>query len=223
MNAQAAIGVKNLQHWHQCSSENVVSEDRLLVAEAKSGNASAFGALYERHRARIYRATFHILRNQQDAEDAVQLSFQHAFTSLLRFREHSSFSTWMTRIAINEALMLVRKKRLSKVLLEKDSSDTEAHRPVDLADRQPTPEQALAQTELRCAVVRAISRLRPRLRIVVLLREVQGLTSAETARRLGLTISAVKARTYHANRHLRRYLERKFEGARAAFTRGTRN
>src|SRR5262245_16183611 len=79
-----------------------------LVAEARSGCARAFEGLYERHRAEIYRRAFRILRNQQDAEDAVQRSFQHVFTNLGRFREDSTFSTWLTRIAINEALMLLR-------------------------------------------------------------------------------------------------------------------
>lgn len=194
---------------HTSIAREGVGDDRLLVAKAKSGHASAFGALYERHRSRIYRATFRILRNQQDAEDAVQRSFQRAFTSLARFREDSSFSTWMTRIAINEALMLLRQKRSSKVLFESDNDRAEANLAFDVADNQPTPEQALAKAELRSVVIQAISKLRRGLRVVVLLREVHGFTSAETARRLGLTVSAVKARTFHARRHLRRDLERR--------------
>jgi RNA polymerase sigma-70 factor (ECF subfamily) len=83
------------------------TDERLLVAQAKSGRSSAFGKLYELHRVRVYHTAFRILRNRQDAEDAVQRSFQRAFTNLCRFREDSTFSTWVTRIAINDALMLL--------------------------------------------------------------------------------------------------------------------
>ena len=207
---------KEFETPHTCIARDGVGDDRLLVAEAKSGHASAFGTLYERHRSRIYHLAFRILRNHQDAEDAVQRSFQRAFVSLARFREDSSFSTWMTRIAINEALMLLRRKRSSKILLESDNDRTDANSSFDLADNRPTPEQALAKAELRNAVIQAISKLRHSLRVVVLLREIHGFTSAETARRLGLTVSAVKARTFSARLHLRRDLQRRL-GNRAGF------
>lgn len=190
-----------------------VGDDHWFVVEAKSGNASAFGALYKRHSSKIYGLAFRILRNRQDAEDAVQRAFQRAFTNLARFREDSRFSTWMTRIAINEALQLLRQRRLKRVLSEENSEATDAYSALDSVDKQPTPEQALAKKEMRGAVVRAISKLRPRLRIVILLHEVHGLTNAETARHLGLTVAAVKARTFQAKLHLRRQLVRKYEGS----------
>jgi len=112
--------------------------------------------------------------------------------------------------------MLLRQRRASTRLQENDD-DTEAPSVLDPADKGPTPEQALAETELRAAVIRAISRLRKNLRIVILLRELQGLTSAETARRLGLTVSAVKARTFHARRYLRKYLEPQYGAAGGGF------
>lgn len=186
------------------------TEERLLVAQAKSGHSEAFGELYERYRLKLYRSALRILRNQQDAEDAVQRSFQRAFTHLSAFREDSAFSTWMTRIAINEALMLLRQRRVASSVLRVHNDDETEIWELDAADERPTPEQALAQNELRDMVTRAIFRLRGKLRSVVLLRELHGLSSAETARRLGLTISAVKARTFHARRHLRRDLTRKY-------------
>jgi RNA polymerase sigma-70 factor (ECF subfamily) len=192
------------------TAEAASTDERLLVAQAKAGRSSAFGELYERHRRRIYRTAFRILRNQQDAEDAAQRSFQRAFTNLTGFREDSAFSTWMTRIAINEALMLLRQRRRTRTALLEGNSDGDAATSVfDLPDKEPTPEETLAENELCAAVTQAISRLRKNLRTVVLLREFQGLTSAETARRLGLSVAAVKGRIFHAKRLLRRQLKRK--------------
>jgi RNA polymerase sigma-70 factor (ECF subfamily) len=192
------------------AAEAASTDERLLVAQAKAGRSSAFGELYERHRRRIYRTAFRILRNQQDAEDAAQRSFQRAFTNLTGFREDSAFSTWMTRIAINEALMLLRQRRRTRTALLEGNSDGDAATSVfDLPDKEPTPEETLAENELCAAVTQAISRLRKNLRTVVLLREFQGLTSAETARRLGLSVAAVKGRIFHAKRLLRRQLKRK--------------
>lgn len=182
-------------------------KDRALVAEAKSGDADAFGELYEQYRSRIYRAALRILRNGHDAEDAVQRCFQRAFVNLPRFREDSGFSTWLTRIAINEALMMLRQTRPDTQLPKNDNYGVGEHSSVDLSDHRPTPEQALVQLELRNSVIHAVSKLRHSLRVVVLLRELDGLTTAETARRLGLTVAAVKARTFHARRHLRKHFE----------------
>jgi RNA polymerase sigma-70 factor, ECF subfamily len=221
MNAQHAIGVgARLERPHPFAAESPECDDRLLVADAKLGRTGAFGVLYERHHSKIYRTAFRILRNRQDAEDAVQRCFQRAFTNLTRFREDSTFLTWVTRIAINEALMLVRQRRPNKTLSEREDDGASSYSAFDLPDDRPTPEQVLAQTEVRDAVTHAISKLRHNLRIVVLLREVQGLTSAETARHLGLTVGTVKARIFHARRHLRRHLQRKLEGTRVSYSMG---
>ena len=224
MNLQRTMPVtKYLERSHSYSPESTGEDDRLLVGEAKSGHGSAFEALYERHRSKIYRIAFRILRNQQDAEDAVQRCFQRAFTSLALFREDSTFSTWVTRIGINEALMLLRQRRPNRALSEKGTDGTGATCSLDIPDDRPTPEQAVAQAEIRSAVTHAISKLRRNLRVVVLLREVHGLTSAEIAQRLNLSVAAVKGRTFHARRHLRRQLERKFKGFHANFLIGARN
>ena len=217
MNVQEATPLVEGREDKHCTTAKVASSDeRLLVAQAKSGHSSAFGELYERHRLSIYRAAFRILRNRQDAEDAVQRSFQRAFTNLGRFREDSAFATWITRIAINEALMLIRRRRANTPFRE-SNDQTEAHSIFEPADKRPTPEQAFAERERRAAVLRAVARLRKSLRIVVFLHELQGLTSVETARRLGLTVSAVKARTFHARRCLRRHFEHKYKATRVTF------
>jgi RNA polymerase sigma-70 factor, ECF subfamily len=188
--------------------------ERLLVRKAKLGCSSAFEELYERHREGIYRRAFRILRNQQDAEDAVQRSFQHAFMKVRGFRGDSTFSTWLTRIAINEALMLLRQRRTNTVSLE--GGRDEGYEPssaLNVMDIEPTPEEALEKKELRDVLMEAISHLRKSLQ-AVLLRELRGLTSVETAQHLGLSVAAVKARAFHARRHLRQHLERRFQAGR---------
>jgi RNA polymerase sigma-70 factor (ECF subfamily) len=114
----------------------------------------------------------------------------------------------VTRIAINEALMMLR-RRCVTIPVETNNDDFNATSPIDLADDSPTPEQAFAEKESRTVVIGAISRLRKSLRTVALLRELQGLSNAETARRLGLTVTAVKGRAFHARRHLRKHLQGK--------------
>jgi RNA polymerase sigma-70 factor, ECF subfamily len=201
----------------------VASNEHELVALAKSGHSGAFGELYARHRQRIYRSAFQILRHEQDAEDAVQRSFQLAFTNLNRFRGDCAFATWVTRIAINEAIMLLRRRRARTPPPETNCDRIKSPSPGDLADARPTPEQVLLRTELHTIVTDAVSRLREKLRAVVLLYELQGLSSAETARRLGLTIPTVKARAFRARRLLRRDLERKYKAALATSLNRNRN
>lgn len=182
-----------------------------LVAKAKSGLEDAFGELYKRHRVKAYRAALRILRNQQDAGDAVQRAFQRAFTNLKRFRGESTFSTWLTRVAINEAQTLVRQHRPStRILVDSSDGDCESWA-FGFADKAQTPEEMLAEKEFQHVVIEAISQLRKNLRTVVVLRELQGLTNAEAARRLGLSVSTVKARTFRARRYLRQQLKRKYK------------
>jgi RNA polymerase sigma-70 factor, ECF subfamily len=130
---------------------SATGDDRVLVAQAKCGCSIAFGELYERHRLQLFRYAFRILRNREDAEDTVQRSFQRAFTNLARFREDSSFSTWMTRIAINEALMLLRKRRIPS-FSQIQSDDVHEDSKLNIVDEGATPEQALAEDESRSLV-----------------------------------------------------------------------
>jgi RNA polymerase sigma-70 factor (ECF subfamily) len=224
VNRQVSLKRNDRKHF---SNVNVAPRssngDASLVAEAKSGSSLAFGELYERHRTRTYRAAFRVLRNQEDAEDAVQRCFQRVLTNLSRFREESAFSTWVTRIAINEALMLLRQRRTIMPLQENNYGDAESVSEIAYTDRGPTPEQTLAENELRAIVMHAISQLREKLRVVIFLREFQGLTSAETALRLGLTVAAVKARTFHARRYLQQQIGRKYKHTLSNFLIGTRN
>lgn len=198
------------------------ADERHLVAQAKSGSSSAFGQLYERHRLRVYNTTYRVLHQSQDAEDAVQRCFQRAFTNLARFREDSTFSTWVTRIAINEALMLLRQRRTTVPLTEVGHDDGETPCLIEFVDRAPSPEQTVAGNEVRDALTQAVSRLRKNLRAVILLREFRGFTCKETARHLGLTVAAVKARIFHARRCLRQNLDRKLMSVRHGCAFGSR-
>ena len=187
---------------------NEYFDERFLVAEAKSGCSNAFAELYERLRPKIYRTAFRILRNEADAEDASQRTFQCAFTKLDRFRGDSAFSTWLTRIAINEALMMLRQRRANRHLFGNGTEDDFEACTLGVADKSPTPEETLADDELRTTVTRAISRLRKKLQVVVLLHHLHGLTIPEIAECLGLSVAAVKARSFHAKRFLRRHFKK---------------
>jgi RNA polymerase sigma-70 factor, ECF subfamily len=151
-----------------------------------------------------------ILRNPQDAEDVVQRAFQRVLVSLQRFREASTFSTWLTRIVINESLMQLRRRRARQPLHENRVDAAQGDAGAEIADGRPSPEDILCESELRATVRQAVAELRENLRVVVFHREYQGLSSVETAELLGLTVSAVKARTFHARRFLRKRLERNF-------------
>jgi RNA polymerase sigma-70 factor (ECF subfamily) len=198
---------------HTAGSTELHDDESWLVARAKSGHQDAFGELYQRYQLKSYRTALRILRHQQDAEDVVQRAFQRAFVGLEAFREDSTFSTWLTRVVINEALMLLRQRRMREPHHEGCVDPSKEDGGVQIADGRPTPEDVLCENEQRATLREAIAKLRKSLRVVVLHRDVEGLTSAETAERLGLSISAVKARTFHARRFLKKHLERKLNGA----------
>lgn len=189
-----------------------ICDEHSLVAKAKSGHGDAFGELYNRHQRKAYCTALRILRNQQDAEDAVQRAFQRALVNLQRFRENSTFSTWLTRITINEALMLLRERRGREPLHENCVDAAQGGGGVEIVDGGPTPEETLWERERRATLLRAVTHLRENLRVVVLHKDLHGLTNAETARRLGLTVSAVKGRIFHARRFLKKHLERNLKG-----------
>ena len=203
--------VNAVRNLRPAASTEGVCDEQSLVAKAKSGHDEAFGELYKRHHRKAYCTALRILRNQQDAEDAVQRAFQRALVNLQKFREDSTFSTWLIRIVVNDALMLLRQRRTREPLHETSVNAAQDDAGVQIADGRPTPEEIFCESERRATVRQAVAGLRESLRLVVLHRDLQGLSSAETARRLGLTVSAVKARTFHARRFLRKHLERNFE------------
>jgi RNA polymerase sigma-70 factor (ECF subfamily) len=190
---------------HHESSRNFTSDaaqfmsDEALVASAKMGHGSFFDELHERHRERMFRVAHRITRHREDAQDAVQESFLSAYVHLKKFDERARFSTWLTRIAINAALMKIRKNRDSRDARVQDAADA-----VELRDCVPNPEEICARTEQKAALRDAIAKLRPTLRSVVELYDLQECSLHETAEALGISVAAAKGRLFHARAAIRR-------------------
>jgi RNA polymerase sigma-70 factor, ECF subfamily len=193
----------------------IAAEDRSLVAAAKARDTLAFELLVERHQRKIFSMAQRITRNREDAEDVVQQSFQKAFIHLKKFEGESLFSTWLTRIAINEALMLLRRKRGShEVPIEGSSTKTESARPLDFLDSAPNPEDRCLDREQEQILSAALNKLRPGVRKAIELRKLGELSTGETALVMGLSVAAVKARVFHGRRKLRETLSRSPKVAR---------
>jgi RNA polymerase sigma-70 factor (ECF subfamily) len=180
-------------------------QDAELVRDAMHGSDTAFGKLFERYERRMFLIANRILRNREDAEDAVQQAFKHAFVHLNSFQGDSRFSTWITRIAINEALQLLRKRRPGHSSLEAQTPEGTA-KPLEIEDAAASPEEHCNEQELHGILNEAIGELRPIFRKVVQLYEIAELSSEMTARKLGLSNTTVKARAFRARRLLRRKL-----------------
>ena len=178
-----------------------------LVAAAKSGDEKAFEVLVECHRKRILTLALRYTRVREDAEDVVQQTFHKAFVYVEKFEGKSSFATWLTRIAINEALMLLRRRRaLREEFIDDSNSGNRTTPGLDLADAGPDPEIGYLQRERERILSASIAQLRPSLRVVIESQELGELTARETASRMGLSVSAVKARVFHGRRKLRKAL-----------------
>jgi RNA polymerase sigma-70 factor (ECF subfamily) len=163
---------------------------------------------------------FRYTRVREDAEDIVQQTFQKAFVHLQKFEGKSSISTWLTRIAINQALMLLRSRRgLREVLIGDSSGDEEATAALELADANLDPEASFLQRERTQILSTAMRELRPGMRRAIELRELGELSNRDTAAHLGVSIGAVKARVFHARRRLRKAL-RHHMGRRQLSTNG---
>ena len=184
-------------------------KDAVLVSAAKNRNQRAFELLVERHRQRMLAFVRRYTRVREDAEDVVQQTFQKAFIHLNKFQGKSSFSTWLTRIAINEALMLMRRSHALREIPVNDSSDQGvASSAMEIPDASPDPEISYLRRERVQILSEALGDLRPGLRLAIALRELAELSTEETARRMGVSVAAVKARLFHARKKLRGKLSR---------------
>jgi RNA polymerase sigma factor (sigma-70 family) len=177
--------------------------DELLVSAAQAGDASAFVELKDRHANKLLSRIYRITRNWQDAEDVLQESFLKAFVHLPGFEGRSSFLSWITRIAINSALMLLRKRRVVEISIDAFASDGEAWSGWEIVDIRTTPEEAYAQREVEQHLRSAIRRLRPALRNVVHLRRSEDYPTSEIAAALGISVAAAKSRLMRAKTALR--------------------
>jgi RNA polymerase sigma-70 factor (ECF subfamily) len=181
-------------------------EYAFLVA-AKSGDSAAFEFLCKQSANMIFRVARRMMRNNEDAEDVLQESFQQAFIHLKSFNGDSRFSTWLSRIAINAALMKLRKKQHLDVSLDESAENEQSSPRLDVEDQGLNPEQLYAQMELQRILTEAINELTPGMRKAIELRELDERSGEETARIMGISVSAVKARVFHGRKKLRERLK----------------
>ena len=177
--------------------------DGALVAAAKRGDTRPFEQLVSRHEQRALAMAQRITRNREDAEDVVQESFLKAFRHLASFEEKAQFSSWLTRIVMNEAYMLLRQKRRVMEVLPDSPQDSTESTPDPFIDRSPSPEESCWRRERKELLTKAVNRLRPTTRRAVLLRDFEERSIVETAQTLQTSSCAVKARLFHARRRLR--------------------
>ena len=178
--------------------------DAALVAATKRGEPLAFEKLVLRHKRRVFVLAQRITNNHEDAEDVVQESFHKAFLHLDAFQERSQFSTWLTRIAMNEAFMLLRRRRgIFEVLPENPDEGVDAASAA-FVDQRPDPEECCLRRERAQLLTTAINQLGPKTRTTIVLRDIEEKSAEETAQILGTSVTAVKARVFQGRRKLRR-------------------
>ena len=181
--------------------------EQMLVVAAKNGDEQAFETLFKRHRQKILRIVLRYAHVREDAEDIVQQSFQKAFVHLHKFEGKSSFATWLTRIAINESLMLLRHGRALREVSVDDHSEAEGNAAsLEMSDSSPDPETSYLRRERAQILSATIRNLRPGMRKAIELRELAELSTEETARRMGVSVAAVKGRLFHARKKLQEKL-----------------
>ena len=188
------------------------SEESILVDAARAGDIGAFESLVRRYDRNVFRIAQHITQNREDAEDVVQDAFLKAYQNLGQFQGQSKFYTWLVRIAVNEALMRLRRRRPERMVsIDEDVKTEQDSMPREIADWSPNPEQQYTQSELKDILGKTIQGLPPSFRTVVVLRDVEGLSTEETASALELSVPAVKSRLLRARLQLRERLNKYFK------------
>jgi RNA polymerase sigma-70 factor (ECF subfamily) len=200
MDSKAARAVQNVGY-----SEN---PDHQLVGMCQAGNHEAFAELMRRHQSTAFKLALSILRDKLDAEDEVQNSFWKAFEHINQFQQDAKFSTWLTRIVVNQCLMRLRQGRRAKFYYMDDTQVGDEVMTLDLPDRGQTPEQEVCQTEIAQVLEEEISRIPPLLRHVFMLRDVQQLPMPHVAKTLGISVAAAKSRLLRARSELRIRMQR---------------
>jgi RNA polymerase sigma-70 factor (ECF subfamily) len=182
----------------------LLDPEQELVEAARNGSGDAFAQLVARYRAKVFSIAYRITHHYHDAEDIIQTTFLRAFIKLSQFRGNSRFSTWLGSIAANEALMRMRRRRLSEVLIN-ESKEFGEGRVVDYASHmsEANPEKQCSCNELRCILATAVDKLKPQYRLVFKLRYLEGLSTQEIAQSLNLSLPAVKSRLARSRRTLR--------------------
>lgn len=197
--------------------EAATRRDAALVAAAQAGSPTAFAELQKLYSRPLYNTISGIVRNREDAEDALQDTFLRAYLSLGRFEGRSSFYSWITRIGINSALMILRKRRVrAEVCCEFSSDASDDSHPFEVGDPAPNPEQICDQQQRCTQTMSAIRRLEPNLRTALQLQMTRDCSLKEIAETLKITEAAVKARLYRARTRLGARISRHRCGQRLA-------
>ena len=184
-------------------------EEAMLVSAAKNGDAHAFEILIRRYQRRILAVALRITRVREDAEDIVQQSVQKVFVYLHKFEGKSSFSTWLMRIAINEALMLLRRSRGHREVSINDSGGNHATElALEIPDSREGPESVFLRDERNRILFAALNKLKPGIRTAIELRELGELSTKEAARVMGISAAALKGRVFHGRKKLHQVLMR---------------
>jgi RNA polymerase sigma-70 factor (ECF subfamily) len=192
------------------STDYLKDSDEDLVRVAQGGDNRAFDELVRRYQDKVYRLSYKILRNEEDAAEALQDAFLSAYRGLAKFKVESTFSTWLYRIATNASLMKYRKRREGHISLEQSQSTNEDAEGMQLPDWTTQPLNELLDSETRQVMEEGIQRLPEELRTVFVLRDIEELSNSEVAEVLGLTVAAVKSRLHRARIYLRDRLNRYF-------------
>ena len=189
-----------------------LNRETILVEAARKGDVGAFEQLVRLYDRNVFRIAQHITQSREDAEDVVQDAFLKAFQNLGQFQGQSKFYTWLVRIAVNEALMRLRRRRPERMVsIDEDVQTEEDSMPREIADWSPNPEQMYTQAELKDILSKTIQGLPPSFRTVFVLRDVEGLSTEETAAALDLSVPAVKSRLLRARLQLRERLNKYFK------------
>jgi RNA polymerase sigma-70 factor (ECF subfamily) len=188
------------------------TDESVLVAQAREGDTTAFGELVRRYENKIFRLAQHITQNREDAVDVLQETFLKAYEHLDQFQGNSKFYTWIVRIAVNQALMKLRRRKTDKSVSIDENIDTGEDTIVrEIAAWGEDPEQRFSREELGEILDSAIQSLEPPYRSVFVLRDIEDLSTEETAEALDLSIPAVKSRLLRARLQLREKLTRYFK------------
>ena len=194
------------------TTETGIFDESALVARAREGDVAAFNELVGRYSRKIYRLAKHITQNDEDAEDVLQETFLKAFEHLSDFQGQSKFYTWIVRIAVNESLMKLRKRKSDRTVPLDEPVDTGEDTVVrEIAVWEDNPEQKYSREELANILEEAVETLRPAFRTVFVLRDIEELSTEETAEALGISVPAVKSRLLRARLQLRERLTRFFK------------
>jgi len=187
-------------------------DEAALVDRARKGDTQAFGELVGQYERKIYRLALNITRNEEDAEDVLQEAFLKAYEHLDRFKGDSKFYTWLVRIAVNEALMKLRHRKGDRTVpLDEPFETGEESLAREIAVWDDNPEQQYSKEEIHRILSDAVDGLKPDFRTVFTLRDIEELSTEETAEVLGISVPAVKSRLLRARLALREKLTRQFK------------